>query len=95
LHEGRYSTYSLQNRSSTPSNAEEYYAFKVLPREFVARGASSFEDEDIDSEHDASPAETCPQVAARMVKRVASACANMGHEPTVIQEDIVRYAPCP
>lgn len=89
LHEGRYSTYSIQNRS-TPSNAEEFIAFKVLPREFVARGASSFEDQDIDSDSDANPTETCQDVAVRMVKRVVSACSALGNQPPVIEEDVVR-----
>lgn len=64
-----------------------------MPREFIARGASSFEDEDIDSEVDASPTETCQQVASRMVKRVALACGNSGTEPPITSEDIVRYVP--
>jgi hypothetical protein len=86
LHEGRYSTYSLQNRSA-PSNAEEFYAFKILPREFVARGASSYEDE---TDTDATPNETCQHVAARMVKRVQVACTALGNDAEVVEEAIVR-----
>lgn len=59
----------------------EFFAFKVLPREF----SSGLDD--LDS--DAGPSETCLAVVDRLVERVAEECGKHG-EPEIVEEDIVK-----
>lgn len=75
-------------------NASEFFAFKVLPREFIARGASSFVDEDEEGlDQDADVGESCKATVDRLVKRIREACMRLGvgeEEDFVLEKDVVR-----
>jgi hypothetical protein len=61
---------SLQIETGEPaSNGTEFFAFKALPREFVALGA----DEDDDNER--GKEETCREVVDKIVERIKGECA--------------------
>ena len=104
----RFSTYSIRNTLSAidGSSAEaeltqadplahDFYAFKILPREFVARGASTtFLDHDDEPDSDADTGETCKAVCERIVKKISEQCQRVGlaKDDLVISKDVVRYA---
>lgn len=59
----RYSTYSLRNKLGAEQAKTEFYAFKVLPREFVS--------EVYDSDDESSAKETCRDIASRIARRIS------------------------
>ncbi|ORY31290.1 SacI homology domain-domain-containing protein [Naematelia encephala] len=73
-------------------DSSEFFAFKVLPREFITRGASSFAaDEDDDAYADVN--ETCQAVVERIVRRIREQCKRLGtgdQEGFVVDKDVVR-----
>lgn len=73
----------------------EYYAFKVLPREFVTRGASTVNDDDLDDADISEVGDTCRAVTERAVKRIRDQCARVTDvaEDFVVDKDVVRYEP--
>lgn len=88
-HQSRFSTYSMQNEADSEDDQQgrdaagsEYFAFKVLPREF------SVGLDEMDS--DAGPSETCREVADRLVERIGEECGKHGEAPEVVEEEIVR-----
>ncbi|KAK4688765.1 phosphatidylinositol 4-phosphatase, partial [Tremellales sp. Uapishka_1] len=74
----------------------EYFAFKALPREFIARGASTVvEDSDDEVDLGAQTGESCLAVVDRLVKRVQEQCKKAGHgheDGFVVPKDIVSLA---
>jgi hypothetical protein len=91
---------------STPGSiptSNEFFAFKVLPREFVAAQLSGSQ-QDEDEEEDRGKDDTCKIVANRMVKRIRDECVKAtasvggyvgGHardEGFVKDEDVVGWA---
>jgi hypothetical protein len=75
-------------------NASEFFAFKVLPREFIAKGALRFiEDDDDELDVDAEAGETCKATVDRLVRRVREACMRLGvgqKDDFVVEKDVVR-----
>jgi hypothetical protein len=71
----------------------EFYAFKVLPREFITRGASTVNDDDLDDSDIGEVGDTCRAVTDRAVQRITDQCAKVGEvgEGFVVDKDVVRY----
>ena len=63
---------SIQDPAA-PSRNHELFAFKVLPREFVAAHLSTGHPEE-DEDDDRGKDETCRDVTERMVKRIRDEC---------------------
>ena len=59
--------------TGTATNTNEFFAFKVLPREFVAAHLSGSQ-HDEDEEEDRGKDDSCKIVADRMVKRIRDEC---------------------
>ncbi|EIW70203.1 hypothetical protein TREMEDRAFT_30281 [Tremella mesenterica DSM 1558] len=99
----RYNTYSIRNRrgpgpDSSPStplledkslDSNQSFAFKVLPREFIAKGASSGQIDEDDISIDSG--DTCKAAAERIVEKVKLQCEQLGGggKGFVKYEDIV------
>lgn len=75
----------------------EYYAFKVLPREFVTRGASTVNDDDLDDADVSEVGDTCRAVTERAVRRIRDQCDKITElsDGFVIDKDVVRYVTSP
>lgn len=75
----------------------EYYAFKVLPREFITRGASTVNDDDLDDADISEVGETCQAVTERAVKRIRDQCARVSEvtDGFVVDKSVVRYVKLP
>lgn len=73
--------------------SSEYYAFKVLPREFITRGASTVNDDDLDDADISEVGDSCKAVTDRAVKRISDQCAKVSEvgEGLVVEKDVVRY----
>lgn len=71
----------------------EFYAFKVLPREFTTSGASTVIDDDLDDADISEVGDSCQAVTERAVKRIRDQCAKVSEvgEGFVIDKDVVRY----
>jgi hypothetical protein len=64
---------AISTTSNTVSTSNEFFAFKILPREFVAAHLSGSLHEE-DQEEDRGKDDTCKIVADRMVKRIRDEC---------------------
>jgi len=73
--------------------SSEYYAFKVLPREFITRGASTVNDDDLDDADISEVGDSCRAVTERAVKRISDQCAKVSEvgEDFVVNKDVVRW----
>ncbi|KAL7420820.1 hypothetical protein Q5752_004773 [Cryptotrichosporon argae] len=79
------------------SAAQEYFAFKVLPREFAGRGAGGLrgqddDDEDLDLDAGAAAGESCSETVGRIVRRLAEAVDKAGggeDGDLVVEADVV------
>ena len=74
--------------------ASEFFAFKVLPREFIAPGArTAVSDSDDEYGIEAENGETCKAVTEKVVKRIHEQCKRLSvglQEGFLIDEDVVR-----
>ena len=74
--------------------SSEFFAFKILPREFNEPGASTaVSDSDDELNIEAENGETCKAVTERVVRRINEQCKRLGvglGEGFLINEDIVR-----
>ncbi len=71
----------------------EFFAFKVLPREFGSRGASSLGDgSDDETDAEADSAETCEAVGEKIVRRIRDQCKRSRfalEDDFVVNKDVV------
>jgi hypothetical protein len=74
--------------------ASGYFAFKVMPREFVARGGSTLvDDSDDEVDTEAETSESCRSVAERIVNRIGDQCERQRvglPDGFIVNKDIVR-----
>ncbi|ORX40908.1 SacI homology domain-domain-containing protein [Kockovaella imperatae] len=76
-----------RQRDDLDPHTTEFFAFKILPREFAVR-PTSIEDSETDDEGGAN--ETCRQAADRIVKRISDQCRRVNPlDKFVIDKDVV------
>lgn len=82
---------AVVEHTAVDPDAEEFFAFKALPREFAARNGPTSDDED-DDDVGLESSETCAATVERIVRRIRDQCARVHplDDDFVENKDVVR-----
>ncbi|GMK56774.1 hypothetical protein CspeluHIS016_0306140 [Cutaneotrichosporon spelunceum] len=85
---------AVQELSAVDPEADEFFAFKALPREFAARNGVTSDDDDDDDDVGLEAGETCAATVDRIVRRIRDQCARVHtlRDDFVQNKDVVSVA---